>query len=196
VSNTTYLVFAVTADQTAGPNTLSVTSSFTTPPTFTQIGSQQNYGGASSNAVHYTAWYTTGGSGAGTITVNFTNNDHQAYIEIISLGGNNTANPVANAGFHNSGTAGTAANADLPSAPSARSFEVAFVTTFGDPGGTAPTSSQPSITLVTNSYLHGGGGTTGTSVVAFSGGAQASLTLTLGSSKPWGTMSLEINPSS
>ena len=194
-ASTTYLILAFTHDGTAGSNTLSLaTSSFTSAPTLTQIGSQQDYDSTATPGAHYTAWYTTGGTGTGKFTVSMTRATQAAYVEVIQLGGNNTSAPIitGSEGLANAtASAGTSATGNLGGAPTAGDFEVIFQNNVSDQGGSGPTSSQTGITQVTSSYLHSGGGN-GASVATLAGSPQQTDTLTLAGSVVWGTMSIEI----
>lgn len=190
-SGSAYLVLAMTNDATAGTNTMSVGagSAFSADPTFTQVGSQQNY---NNDGAHYTAWYLSGGTGSGTVTVTVTNPIKDAYVEVIEIQGAAATAPLVTSseGFANAGTtAGASASADLSAAPAAGDYELVFENNVGDAGPGSPSSS--SFTLVPSSYLHGGGGA-GASVSAFTGGATQTATVTIGSGVIWGTMAVEI----
>jgi hypothetical protein len=80
-----------------------------------------------------------------TITVTFSNNTFQAYLQVVELCGNDTSAPIAQQMYTRSGADGTQSTpytANLPAAPLAgTNFDVYFLNVNEDLGGGIPTSS-------------------------------------------------------
>jgi Quinohemoprotein amine dehydrogenase, alpha subunit domain III len=188
-SGSAYLLFAYSksgSGDTATPSS----SGFTTAPTFTAIGSRQDYG---AGGAHNWAWYTTGGSGTGSVKLTFAQSTTRAYIEVIAIGGANTAIPVvtSNEGFATGSS--TTATANLPNAPSDGNAEIVFWTTDSNNGNNNdPGSSSALITPLGNIYTNN---STGTDDLFTGSPPQATLNLTQNGSRSWGTIALEISSS-
>jgi hypothetical protein len=180
-------VFAYSKSGSGDTATVS-SSSFTTAPTFTAIGSRQDYG---TGGAHNWAWFVTGGSGTGTVKITFAQSTTRAYIEIIAIGGANTATPVvtANEGFA-SGSSATA-TANLPGTPSDGNAEVVFWTADSNNGNNNdPTSSSALIAPLSGVYTNN---STGTDDVFTGSPPQTTLSLTQNGTRSWGTIALEIS---
>jgi hypothetical protein len=190
--STTYLLL-IDRHSSAGDGISSISSSGLTPalstPSFTSIAAQ-SYN--SSADYDWAYWITTSSSasGTGTITVNFTNtlaSGQVTIVDLIALGGNNTAAPIVTGNNGTTTGTGTALTANLPSAPSSSDAGVVFLSGQKTLGTTAPTLS-PSMTNLF--YAQQGAGSAG---VYFAAPGSQNESVTVGTSQPgWGTFALEI----
>jgi hypothetical protein len=179
-ANKTYLVFAFTRS-TSG-DSATVSSTFAGSPVFNPIGAGSQF----FNGKDYDfGWWLNGGAtdGTGTITVTFAKPSDQAYLQIVELNGNDTANPIAQSAYASGNSNPYTAN--LPNPPAAGDSEVVFLTAHEDLGSTAPAATPPMTNLV---YAHSGSGSAGT----YAANAASQTESFAGGSKHWGTIAVEI----
>jgi hypothetical protein len=189
--STTYLLL-VFRHSAGGDGISSLASSGLTPSlttlSFTSITSQ-TYNGSDYQWAYYV---TTAGtaSGTGTLTVTFKKNlgsGDVTILDLVQLGGNNTTTPIVTTNVGKaSGTASTA-TANLPNAPAASNAEIAFLSAQQDLGASPPAATPA---LGNAFYSHQGAGSAGIYPAV---PARQAESFSVGTSKNWGTVALEIN---
>jgi hypothetical protein len=184
-ANTAYVVFAFSDSGTTGDSVTVSASGFTTNPTVNAIGSASY----DSKDIEW-AGYLSGGSGTGSLTARFAKTTTRAYIQVIAVKGATTGNPIAQNAFASmtGTTASNPATANLSSAPDASNGELIYWTS--DQNVATPTSSSSSITFLTGTST---AATSGSQSVFGGAPPQQTESLSMGASRTWGTIALEIN---
>jgi hypothetical protein len=186
-ANTTYLLLASNNSGATGDSAAATSSGFTTSPTATVIGTASY-----DSAAFEWAGYVTGGSGTGTFTVTFGKTIKQAYFELIAVTGASTSSPVAQSAFATmtGTTASNPATANLSSTPNAANGELILWNSTGNLAAASSWSSSSSVTLVSGSNSKAASGSVG----VFGGAPpQQTESLSMGASKTWATIAVELN---
>jgi hypothetical protein len=184
-ANTTYLVFAFT--NSAAGDSATFSSTFSGSPAFAPIGAGSLF---YNNQDYNFGWWVNGGAAdsTGKITINFVKNTHQAYVQVIQLGGNNLSNPIAQSAYA-SGNNTNPYTANLPSPSTTGNGEVDFLSANEDLSKTVPIATPSMTNLV---YAHAGPGSAGSYTTGTSGTATQNTSFA-GGNKHWGTIAVEIN---
>ena len=143
------------------------------------------FGGSST----YNEWaYAAKGVGAGTVSVTFSQLNAATEVDVLGLSGDDTASSFAQFATTGSSAPSTSATATLTS-PSSGDGEVVLIGTVGNTAGVSIPASWTQL-----EFAHAASPAFGVSS-EFNPAAQASVSFTLGTSDPWGTIALEIRKS-
>jgi hypothetical protein len=189
-ANTTYLLL-VSRSSSAGDGISSISSSGLSPSltqaSFTSVASQTY----NTTDYQWAYWITTssGTSGTGTITVNFSKalgSGQISVADLVALGGNNTTNPivVGNTTLANGNSATAAAN--LTYAPGSVDSSLVFLSSTKNMPATAPTGTP----AMTNQYYFQNG--SGSQAVYSATPGTQNESFAISTIQAWGSIALEI----
>ncbi len=189
--NTTYLLVAFRNSQN-GDGLSSITSSGLNPAlstaSFTSVA-QQNFHNLDYQSVYYVTT-GSGASGTGTLTVTFKKAlgaGQVTILDLIAVGGNNTASPIVTTNERLTFGNVTTATAGMPSVPASNDASLVFLVADQDLGASAPAASP----AMTNPFYSDQA--SGSAGVYAAAPAQQSEGFPVGSGRNWGTIALEIS---
>ena len=189
----TYIVAEYSKSSSGDSATVS-TSGFSSSPTVTAIGSQQDY---DASTAHFWLWSLTGGSGTGTIKVTMAKATTDADLGFVAVAVTGSSAPTVSGTVGASVSGGAAAStatsnpatAMLASAPSGGDYEMVFWSADSANGASGPTVSSAVLSPISNVYYSTASG----SVNLYAGDPLAStLNLTQSAALHWGTLAVEI----